>query len=731
MTVSLPYGPQEYPQFRVLHARVWDGDSTAWVQLRMQTDHHGNGFYVESWNTEVLPEEGQAVLYFYYGRIDGTAYAIDGLPDLRGHEIRIQQKVGTDDAGEPIWETCWWGECTARLDQPWPGSDLPQGLAEYHCKDALHRTRSWPIDRHQAASADGSVTWGTRAGIPGALGHPGYNIRRGAKTIGNRFDSSVDVDLGFTAHTWPGSLNSTLWTDKQALEHAIAVATPGARFGGEVNYHAPFFTLGGATSLLDSKSWWEIEDGEVLRTFLTRISDRRRGRGNIHVAWTEPDGPDGRLVPFLMVQPQTLDGLTDVPLPSGATFTVPGATDEDQTVDVDLIGDQRLGPAANIEISEIGDTQYDALIMYGAPIRVVVPLSTMDDSAAKRWLSAEATAFDSASSEEQEANVSRWFHVHRTLGIPLTWNYKVGKGVDGDDLLRCDYRFDSYTGTGGFTELILDTPDVDDEQDTSPLLLSIADDLPIYAGYDYSTDPATRYSGSADGREVHLPIQVYKRVDDDLDYFIPLDLDTAFDLTRGGSEDRTDLTFQCDDRGGRLFQLIDPDEVVITAAIDLPHRLWMGSKSESQLMTIKKVKRLYTKEFAVHLAHPYAIMSLDESDSSNGGYAPIRARPAISIGAGPVYLRDDRDLFAQRFHLACLWYLRQRQTATWSLAGCGGAGGWEDADGETHPWPALGQVVDQFSYNGQTVTLGTPITSIRYARGRTTWVTSWHERDWR
>ncbi len=731
MTVELPYQPQSYPQFRVLHADYWDGDNTSWVQLKMQRDQRGNGFTVDSWNREVLPEEGQAVLRFYYGRIGNADYAIDSLPDLRRHEIRIQQQVSEDDDGNPVWATVWWGECTARLDHPWPGAIKASGMAEYHCKDALYRTRFWPLDRHQAASDDGGHTWGVRRGIPGAQGHPGYNIRRGARTIGNRFDSSPEVDLGFTAHTWPGGSHSTLWSDLQALTHAIDTGTPQVRFGGEQRFLAPHFTLAGTTSLLSATGWWDIEEGEVLRSFLTRVSDRRRGRGNVALGWTEADGPDGKLTPLLYVRPQTLDGLDSVPLPSGATFTVPGATDEDMTVDVDLIGDHRLGPADNIEIAEVGDTQYDALIMYAAPIRVVIPVSTVDGSGAKRWLPAEATAHDAATFDEQEAGVARWFHVYRTIGIDLTWDFQVGKGLDGENLKRCDYRFDCTPNDAGYAELRLVTPAADDEQDTSPLLLSIADDLPIYAGYDYSHDPATRYSGSADGREVHLQIQVFKRASPDIDFWVVLEKETNFTLTRGGAEDRIDLTFQSDESSGRLFELIDPDQVVISVALDLPHRLWMASLSESDLIKATKIKRLYTKEFAVHFAHPYAMLSLDETVSSGGGYKPIRARATGTESLGPVYLRDDRDLFAQRFHLACLWYLRQRQTATWSLAGCGGAGGWLDVDGENHDWPALGQVVDQFSYNGQTITLGTPITSIRYAKGRTTWVTSWHERDWR
>lgn len=729
MSNELPYDPQTYPKFRVKHAAVWNAADTAWVELKMQRDQRGNGFHVESWNREVLPEEGEAVLYFYYGQIDNKNYAIDSLPDLRNHEIRIFQQTGIDADGLPIWETCWWGECIARVDHPWPGSATPAGMVEYHCKDMLHRTGRWPMDRHVAVAADGSV-YGVRTGDPGALGHPGYNIRRGSRLIGNRFDQTPLEDLGMDGHTWPGSSASGRWSDLQALVHAIKSSTPAGRFQNTVRYSAPLFTVAGATALFSSAtSWWEIEDGEPLRAFLTRLSDRRRGRGTVFGGWTEPDGPEGQLVPFLYVQPQVLDSLTAIPLPSGATFTVPGAYDVSQTVDIDLTGDHRLGSATSFEIAEVADTHYGAVAMYGAPIRVVVPLSTIDDSAAKRWLSGEQTAFAAASVTQRDASVTQFFHVYRTLGIPLDWDFTVARGIDGTGVLRCDYRFVPDFDVNGIPQIQLQAPALADDQDTSPLLVSIADDLPLYAGYDYSVNPAVRYSGSADGREEQLPIQVYKRVNDSPPRFVPLENSMNFTLSRGGSEDRMDLTFHGDETVGRIFEAFynDPNKIVIVAAIDLPHRLWMCSTSEASATIDLRVKRLYTKEFAVHLAHPRAIVSLDETTESNGGFAAVRANDVTNL---PVYLRDDRDLLAQRFHLACLWYLKIRSTATWSLAGCGGAGGWLDIDGTNHPWPALGQVVDQFTANGQTVTLGTPITSIRYQRGITTWLTSWHDRDW-
>jgi hypothetical protein len=713
VAIELAHNHQEFPVYRVRHAATWQDLNTVWVELPMQRDSRGNGFIVEMIRRDSLPDIGEAVLRFHYGEIDGLLYGMDllgnvDLPDLLEHEIRIEQNIGT--AADPDWLTIWWGECVAQPDQPWPGASQPIGDLFFHCKDTLYRTRRFYINRHWtsiAGSNRGNVAEG------GLYGHPGFN-RQGdeGRVIGNRVGSD-SLGLGFDGHAWPGA--GTTWSDYDALTQAIRCSTPRVRAGGTWTYLAPLFAIDGAAELLiESYQAWTIERDMPLLDFIVQVCDRRRGRGIVFADWSLSGD---QLVPRLTVRAQFKDSIS-VTLPSGAPLSVPGATANVTTIAVDLEGDHRLGETgvSEFRVTQEHDTQYDGLETTSqAPIRVLVTPCSLDTSWAARWTSTEAAAVDSASVEDVKAAVVKWMHVYRAVGFPLSWDFKVGS-QDGNNRTRCDYRM---SDAGAITVPA-------DSDHSSLLLVAIADRLPLDAGYDYSTAVVARYDAATDYTDPQaIPIMVWKRTTTGIDRWIDADSEAPLSVARAGN-DGNDLAVQSGEVASRFFSEHDIDTIAMTIAVDLPYPMRMASGDLS-----KRVKRIRVPGVALHLAHPQAIWTLDETVASSGGYAAKRGA-AGGAGTTPGILRDDRDRLARIHHLAATWYLVPRTPATWALA-CGGFSGvWYDADGTQQSFPLLGDLVTTLRYSGRTLDINTPVTRIEYrhATGRTTWVTSWADRDW-
>jgi hypothetical protein len=681
VSVTLPYQTRRYVALRVLTAPSW---GAPWV-VRPMAQALANGFEVLSFSRVVLPDEGSAVLQYHYGKIDGKFVDPGDVPDIDQHEVRIQVLLTTGN-----WRTAWWGQCVATRDRCFPGAGTAAGTREYHCVDALHRLRKRPLDAHQVYIS--ATPYNCRR-------NPGYNAVEGK---GDREPTGADpLGLGYVAHTWPGL--GDRWTDAEALQHALASSR-------NTDLGDPTFTLSGSTALLAGESEWDVKPLEDCRNFLTRVTDRRRGRGLAFLSWTEASAT-GALTPLIVVRPQILEDV-DVDTPTGPVITLPGATSEDTVVDVDVIGDPRLGPMRqrSFQVAAVSETHYTGVEVSSELLRVLVSLSTVNTSLAGRWSAADATAFAATTLIDRMNNEIRWDHIWRRLGIPRTWNLTVGNGRTGTGLAnsRCDYR---CSDQGAIVQ-----PAVADTLDTSPLLVSILPHLPLYKEYDYTQNPPVRFDGGSDTAEkTEAPVQAWLRsggTSGSTDRWLNGAKDAKLTIRR----DQQDLQISSVyDNDGKLRYIGDKtastlssrynlNQLVLTVGLQLPHRVrFLLGTDEGE------IKRILVPGHHLWLAHPGAIFAIGKT-LSDGGYAASRA--AAGAGATPGLLRDDRDALSRVAGQASIWYLRERQTATWTLADCGFTDGWlpaddngdEDTGGTPEAWPELGEVVASFAFNGQAAT---------------------------
>ena len=705
--------PNEEDLYRIRYAAVWQGEATAWINLPMQEDS-GTGFEVVRYSRRALPDEGEAVIGFNYGSIDGRTYLINYLPNLDYAEIRIEQWRPDDE----LWETVWKGQCVARNDLCLPGSDTPVGFLEYHCKDDLHRTAEWPVWKHQFW--DGSQG-NLGPDLLGCEGNPGYNRQAGPNLVGNhKITNPTDpLGAGFDAHTWFGSSDAGLWSDLDALKHAIASATPrqGTMSSSGPSYLAPKFTVAGALDALSGSQFWRVTSETRLRDLIVLICDRRRGRGLAYADWDQ-DGDI--LTPVLRIRPQFLTSMAKT-LPSGNIFNVAGAT----PITVDLQGDCTLGDNApqDFRLTQETATLYERLEAYGDPIRVLITACELDYTFTPRYTTNEITNYRAFNGNAHEADATQFHHVFRTYGLPLNWNMMIGQGLGTpSSLLRCDYR------TNDLGQIVIPTGSPD-----SPLMVRISDDLPLASGYNYTFEPPTRWDSNAETSTPEpLPIQVWLRTDNTLDIWMDASTAGEIHITRGGNDGATDLTFQGNEQGGvRFWEANNSALVAVTMAVDMPNRLMVALQTNEQP---RKVKKIEIPGLALHLAHPYAIWSLDANSPRGAGFLPRRhAGNGSSAGNIPGILRDDRDRLAKILLLAAQWYLVPRNPVTYARL-CGGfEGQWTDSDGNRHDFEGMGDFIGTLRYGGREIACNSPITGMDYDRatGKTTWIANWSDFDWR
>lgn len=727
--IDLGLDTLEWPRFRVRYAEVWMGAQTPWKILPMQA-WTGVGFTVRRFSRRCLPDEGEAVLSFDYGTIDGRKYLNTSLPDLVRKEIRIEFDISRTKT--PVYVTVWWGECVAKNDGCWPGSTTPNGTMEYHCKDCLHRWTRFPMMAHQYYSYP-TVNSGDRN--YGVYGHPGFNVTRNGRVIGNQYPNDPN-NVGYNCHGWPGAAGNTPWTDAAAIDQAIASSTPRIMFeqgGAQVaSYVQPLFSFAGVRQNFQGVNVWQVAPRQDLRSFIATVCDRRRGRGVVYGDWNESGDV---LTPILRARSQFREDVSEI-LPSGVQLNLVGATGAGTLQHLDLIGDHRLGEDAEsrFRFTDEGETFYNRLEVAGDPLRVLISVSPADLNFTARYSATEASTYDDASEAERSANPARWAHVYRTFGLPLNWDFTCGKGLgDGSGNRRCDYRIND-NGT------IRAPADPATTAPPSMLLTAIADELPLQMGYDYSAAAAVRWDGASETHAPQmLPVQVWIRASDTGDYWVDADSLGEIHVSRAGNEDRTDLDIKNGEDAGRFFEVNDPDDIQLTIAIDLPYPLQMAANApgDTPIEGIRKTKTIDAQGLALHLAHPFAIWSLNEGVTSEGGFQPRRAAGAGVIsgpsGHQPGILRDDRDALATVLYLGREWYLRRRRPVAFTLACCGFAGTWLDSDGEAQPYLAFGNFLGELSYSGRTATSDTPVTGMDYNHdtAETTWITSWGDFDWR
>lgn len=792
MTYTLPLENLTWPDFRILVAPKWGAtnapDSSyvaggtnsalpqsatsgaAWQVLPYkQRGINKPGFWVKSFERVCLPYVGRAEIVYDYGDLDDAAVPSPSPLALdTTWEVRIQ--VSARDANS--WATVYWGTVDYTEDAGDPGAVIPRGRKVFHCVDGLYRMKRWTLDRHGAHTVSG---YGV-AQLNDVFGHPGYNYETGrdAPLLGNRYTSSTSYTNAGGVSVWyhqpAGSTKSTdsaiaqsLWTDQQAVEHAIGANKP----IGE-----PCFALQGATYLLAGKNPWPIGEGEAVHDFVCKVLRRERGRGVAYVDWTESD-PSGALTVFISVQPQLAADVQYNDPTNNGVVVMSGATSRGNAVTVDLIGDHRCVAEA-FRLGDPEQFRVDYLETHGERIELLATLSVLDGkvtsatnqwdgvSLARGWTGAQQTAFiglptNSAQAKEED----RYNPVFQLFKFNPSWNGLLSDGDGGASvsLHRADYRCDANGNI--ITPITAATNKDTDPIDSAPLsnlLIEVLPDTPLIEGYAYLNNTPQRWDSStstpADSAEtdrqprrrmtgyIRVAANRYLQFDDPgtaLSIQIGLDAQGIW-LRHSNDESAGTRAFAAPTSSGFNSSGYDYSAVALTVGLRLPSRVRFASGDP----TGRRRGKLYHPGSHLWLASPGAIWALDTSTTSSNGYAARRKACLGTVNgtdSTPGILRDDRAGLAALHALAWAWYgtTTTHRTAQWALRDCGFLPSYQAYSGTSIPsnggslttvtYPTIGKVVTTMNANGSTTTLNTPVTRVHYENetGITTWSTEWAE----
>lgn len=756
MSITLPWDNQEFPLLRILTRETWGGDATSgagWIPQQMARAGR-NGFEVVSWERACLPEIGRAEIVFQYGRIVTGAGPVivapsvatqanlqagepwdpevDTLevPDLRGHEIRIQAAPMVEAGVTPEWRTVWWGQCEEQLDSDWPGASIPAGKRTYHCLDGFARTRRWMMNRHGYYDGAG----GAAINCPG---HPGFNVNphQSGKVSANKYNSTYPSEQGsaVTNHAFPGTHQAAFWTDKQALEEQAWVAT---RPTDDVK-----FTISGATELFSSFGCWPVNDESSVWDFTAKMCRRSRGLGLLYPDWEDDSGsPNGALTAKMTAAPQIMEDINYL-LPAGGAGLISGSTTAGRTIAVDLIGDHRL-IAESFQMGDQYQYWYDYLETQGEPIEVMVTLDHYSFSLDKAWTDAAATDFRALDLTKRGDEKYRYIYQLHQLNRAFTWSCGDGNGAnEGRVDFSCNDAGYIMSPSGSST--------------CSPLLLKVLDDLPLLEGYKYDsalTEPTRDDAGNERTNPRRRDPQVYIRTADNR-YKVPggegyagfgdaVEMKISSDgiLLYSPKDHNTGFRTWGDTAYSTLASLAKYLQLILTVTLRLPHRVRLAS-GQSEATERKRALVIRHPDFHLWLAHQEAIWDLDGTTLNMNGCQAKRDCLAAAKGtydtANIGLLRDDRDELAKRHALARCWYQvgvaleDGRRTAQWALRACGALGSFEQEDGTQTTYAKIGDTISTLSAAGQVYAPKTPVTRIHYdaVRGVTTWFTNWTDLD--
>ncbi len=805
MAITLPIENQTWARFRILTRKRWGGSPQTpaksgvnWTIHSSEKTGATSGIRVLDYDRVCLPFVGRARFMLDYGRIDqriiapsstttsrnvrGIGWAAESdaldIPDLSGHEVRIQ--ASPDGDGE--WRTVWWGTIESIEDSGWPAATVPSGTRVYHCVDGLARLARWPLDRHGVAARASGVV----AGVGGLRGHPGYNVSRDrdSRLTGNRFRSDDDTnapDLWITDaadktspapvtaryHAMPGSGDATTWTDQQAIEHALATTR---------RPQEPLFLLDGNLDRLEGATAWAIKPGENAQDFLVRVLRRERGIGLAFLDWADDsNNPTGPLTVKLTILPQqhtagSSDRFTYID-PYGIEIELDGSYQAGSNFStLDLTGDHRNVDSA-FRLGAKDQFRLDALETVGEPIEVLVTLAYQDGltgsvpnqdgaSLVRGWSSGTSQSDQilfRAITDPKKRIDERWRPVYQLHRLPPSWGFTVGDG-DGGKLSRCDYRCagediedevsslhnGALIGKAQFEQggLVL--------EGTSRMLVEIMGDLPLYEGFNYASGMARWDTSQA---ETANPIrrQVLGLLRVSANKFLKWE-ETATNLNC--IIDGTDLLIYNQANSGDGKRVVSDTTLshlgavptignytalAVTVGLRLPHRVRLYSGLPPTDADCKRKATVTVADHHLWLAHPGAIWDVDGSTGSDVlGHTPRREAGAAASGATGI-LRDDRAALARRHHMTWSWYSAPRRTVTWALRCCGFLGSFEAFQGSTigsgsgssYTYATLGKMIDTITANGERHVVNTPVTRIAYdnTSGTTTWSTDWNELD--
>ncbi len=389
------------------------------------------GYHVERITRWCLPDEDRAQFYIDTGLINGvtvTPIDLSGVDsDSPGCAIRIQ--VMDDEAfpnGQSTlptgvgsnWKTVFVGTVIYQSNDQEVGI-TGNGRVTYYAVGILSRSRNWPLDRHCTANA------------PHAKGHPGYNIPLHGwfrKALGNKDASTTgydpfgdmsggsgypDIHGNYRRHVLPidGSSSSELWTDNEAVDHALA----SSRASGE-----PIITTNFLAGLFAGTYAWHVSPGDSCLDLLQRICNRQRGRGSVFMNYIDDTDPDGNVT-------LTLTALSS--FPSDLSYNTTASYGDMQlthanaiqnallgtsAVNVDLNGDHRI--VGNFKFDDRTSSVFDMVVVQGEPIQVLCNLNFFGSSLERRWSSSGGSSDEVLFSTIPQGAIwqlclPRWRHV--------------------------------------------------------------------------------------------------------------------------------------------------------------------------------------------------------------------------------------------------------------------------------------------------------------------------------
>lgn len=747
MTVTLPLRTQLPPQWRILRKRTWA--QGIWDILPTNKLH--GAFFVEEFWRSCIPEPGQATFRYDMGLIDGLNYGLDSSGtnesetiDLLGQIIRIQAAPGFDDLANqsisrtPEWKTVWVGVVELQKDTLAPGSSTFIGSRKYHCLDLLASfTKRQPINRHSAYINGNEYL--------NCYGHPGYNgMDWDGRVLGNKetsgtlwysysgtlpWDSDNLTDPAKTLfrskllmfnHAGTSTAANAIWTDLQAVENMLATSRIA---------NTPFFYMyvtAAMTSILSNSNAWPVHEGMTAWDFLVDIFKRQRARGLAFLDWDDDtSAPEDDLTVYIRLNPQTVDDISYTP-PGGVSTTITGATNAATTKTVDLVGDHR-NMSSTFDIGDRYQHVYNYIESLGERIEVLATIDYPSGTLASRWIASEETNFVAKSIPARR--LGRYDTVWQLHGLSSSWDLTACDG-NGSSGTRCDYRCkdDGTIDVGSGSQ-----------RDTSPILVNVLHDLPLYAGYNYAAAEPARYDAQTEtlAPSRRLPMLLIKHSSNR--YLRGEQLPTCaqvhvtsygIEIFRSGDPERGQRCFSLPNSTANLAGMRNKTDIVLTVGLQMPHHVRMASGDVNGL----RKKQIFHKGLHLWVAHPLAIWELDEATISAGDLGAAAKRDASPTSGSPGILRDDRAKLAREHAMAASWYLTARRTATWQLKACGILPSFLDTDGAAITYPTLGKVVTTMTAGTETYTLNTPITKVHYtnrANGVTTWITDWSDLDLR
>jgi hypothetical protein len=759
MAFTLPLTNQLLPDYRILWRQGFGAGTGAaddksvsgagWREIPLQRRGvRQHGFYLKHFERVALPQVGTAAFAYAYGVFDDTTVDAIDIAELRNAEVRIQ----VSPRGEEAWATAFWGTIDYVEDIGSPGALTPMGEKVYHCVDGLYRAKRWPLDRH-GFEASGGANYGVASG-GNAYGNPGYNWSQhhDAVSAGNKSASAYLSHAGVSVsyHTPPGA--GSKWTDLEAVEHALGASKP----AGE-----PLFTLDGATDLLGGTNPWEVKPGDSVLDFLLRVLRRERGRGLVHVDWDDDSGdPDGPLTVKLTIGAQLAANVSYVTnFTSGATTSLQGATSRGTSTSVDLTGDHRCVDGS-LELGNPDQFRVEYLETEGEPIELLATLSYLDGALGtasgstpsadgvgltKGWSAADQAEFVAlTTTRRQEERYKPVFQLHR---FNPAWGGYLGDG-NGGTQSRSDYR---CTAAGRVvTPLSATAAELADPAvaaATSPLLIEVLPDLPLFEAYKYSGASVARNDAAAEGANpqrrklfgfVRVASGRFLTFDQTSTGSVHISVDgDAIWIIHSGDEGTGTRYFSTSPSSASLSAVYAYYVIGLTVGLRLPHRVRLASGNP---LTAGARGKIYVPGSHLWLASAGAIYDFDQTTASSGGFA-VRRGAVGATEAVPGILRDDRAGLAAIHALSWAWFGSDttHRSASWSLRACGFLPSYEAYAGDSIPsdgtgtqgvtYPTIGYVVTTLTANGADHTLNTPITRVHYdaEKGVTAWSTEWNE----